>query len=126
MTKESSVLTPSELFLSNYQELLTLTAKPYGFGEVGWAEDSRLTSVEGKAGWSALLFALIRNGMPNCAFRDYYNRSDSPDSPDDDFTISSSGNDPVAAAAFVLGVNAYPFTSAAAGGLHRFHSMAEC
>lgn len=109
MTKEAaSVLTPSELFSSNYTELGQMTTRPFAFGEVGCAEDTRLTSIGGKAGWFNLLFELITSSMPNCVMLDYYDRDAPPDSPNDDFTISSSGTDTAAAAAFVQGVTSFP------------------
>jgi hypothetical protein len=117
-SSDASAMTPASLFLSNYAELVAMTSKPFGLGEVGCsATATGLASMGGKAGWFALLFAMIANNMPNCAFVDYYNRSDPPDDPTDDFTINSSGSDTAALAAFVLGVNSYPFTSAAASGL---------
>jgi mannan endo-1,4-beta-mannosidase len=110
MTNESpTIYTPSTLFLSDYQELTALTTRPFAIGEVGVSEASRLSSVGGKAGWYNLLFALIRNQMPNCVLVDYWDRVTG----DDDYTISSSGTDTAAAAAFVQGVTSFPFVGTA-------------
>lgn len=110
MTKESSQLyTPSQLFSANYTALTGLTAKPFGIGEVGCSNDTtRLASIGGKAGWLQQLFTFAQS-LPNLAFMDYFNRDAPADSPNDDFTISSSGSDLAAQAAFVNGVCGYPF-----------------
>jgi hypothetical protein len=115
MTKEQpSVLTPYQVFFPYYTNLTNLTNKPFGIGEIGVATDSRLSSLGGKAGWFNLMFQMIINDMPNCILVDYYNRNGPPDTPNDDYTINSSGADPAALTAFVEGVTNFPFKPPAA------------
>lgn len=107
LTGDSAARTPSTLFSANYATLTGMTSKLFGISEVGCAADSRLTALcGGKAGWYNLFFQLAAT-WPKFCFVNSWQRITGPD----DCTISSSGTDPAAQAAFSAGVNAYPFAA---------------
>jgi hypothetical protein len=107
---DTTVLTPVQLYLQNYNQLMAMSANPFGFGECGCAAQSRLSPIGGKAGWFNLFFEMIQAQMPRCVFMDYYNRVDGSD----DYTISSSGADAAALDAFINGVTSFPFVTSTA------------
>lgn len=106
-----NLYTPSELFSSQAAAIAGITSRPFGIAETGCAEDSRLSSVGGKAGWYGLLFSLVA-ANPSCVFLCNWEAViPSQDSNAGDYTINSSGADPAALAAFLAGVTAYPFAA---------------
>jgi hypothetical protein len=110
-TSSTYCQTPSTLFAASYTALTGLTSKPFGIAEVGCAADSRLAGVcGGKSGWYQLLFTLIAS-WPNCCFMNNWERNMTSGGNLGDYTISSSGTDPAALAAFTAGVRTYPFAA---------------
>lgn len=118
MSNDSPQLyTPSNLFTGNFASIAGITPKPCGIGEVGCAEDGRLSSVGGKAGWYRLLFTLAASVPGLCFMTNFEQVITPPATNAGDYTINSSGNDPVAGAAFAAGAAAYPFAAQPAGRL---------
>jgi hypothetical protein len=109
-TEDGTLYTPLQRIQPCYATLSGLYAKPFAMGEFGVTKDSRLQAFcGGKNGYYDLLFSLFGT-MANLEFIQQWEQPGNAQTPTDDWTISSSGSEPVAAAAFVRGVSAPPLT----------------
>lgn len=118
-TEDTTLYVPEDYMRASLTAVQALgPTKPFAMGEFGCSADSRLAGFcGGKSAWYNLFFTMLGT-IPNLHHINQWQQPGNQGTPTDDWTISSSSTDAIAAAAFVHGVTNLPMTHGTVGLFH--------